>query len=181
MRPWVVYTLGLCQMALGLPQSASVSFERVRKAAPDFAEVYRDLAAAYLQSSNIKRALAVLGEGERRWPGDSQFPNAAGVLHTGRGSTDAAIAAFSRAVKIAPDDALGYLNLGLACQLRLEESRRVVGKMRNMEGRWITEARDRRAAARNFQRAIALGGPYAAQAAEALRRLNSSEELVPRR
>lgn len=164
-RPWAIYALGFTQAALGAPADAVQSWERVRAAAPDFFEVYMDLADTYLQLSQPARSLEVLRDAERRWPGSAEVHNAIGVLHVRRSALDDAIAAFTKATAAAPDDALGWFNLGRAYDMRYLRGRRFVTSQR----RWVAPEGDRRKAAEAYRRSIALGGPYAVRAQDALR------------
>jgi VWFA-related protein len=166
-RPWVLYTLGLSQAALGRAREAAASWERVREAAPDFSAVYIDLADTYVQLSDATRALDVLRDAERRWPRDPDVHNAIGVIHVRRGALDDAIEAFSRAAAAAPSEPLAYFNLGRAYELRFARGQRFVSSQR----RWTSSDEDRRKAAEAYGKYLAIGGPYATQAAEALGRL----------
>jgi len=166
-KPWVLYVLGFSQVALGRPVDAAASWERVRQAAPEFLPVYIDLADTYVQLSDTTKALTVLREAEARWPDDDEVLNAIGVIHVRRGALDEAIDAFKKTVASAPNEALGYLNLGRAYERRYARGRRWVASQR----RWVAPEDDRRRAAEAFERCVKLGGPYAAQAAEALSRL----------
>lgn len=166
-RPWVLYVLGFCHVALGRPAEAAAAWERVRRTTPEFDAVYIDLADAYVQLSDTAKALAVLREAETRWPLNPDVHNAIGVIHVRRDALDQAIAAFAKATTVAPTDPLGYFNLARAYQLRFGRSRRYVSSQR----RWIADDDDRRRAIEAYQRTVTLGGPYAAQAAEAIKRL----------
>jgi VWFA-related protein len=170
-RPWILYALGLSQVALGRPADAVVSWEHVRQQAPEFDAVYMDLADAYVQLGQISPALAVLRDAEKRWPQEADVHNAIGVIHVRRGAIDEAIAAFTRAAEAAPGEALGHLNLGRAYELRYERGRRYVTSQR----RWVAPDDDRRQARKAYERCVALGGPYAAHAADALSRLDWSK------
>jgi VWFA-related protein len=170
-RPWVLYALGFSQVALGRPADAVASWERVRSAAPEFQDVYVDLADAYVQLSDTTKALAVLREAGNRWPESDEVHNAIGVIHVRRGAIDEAIVSFDKAVKAAPGEALGYLNLGRAYELRYARGRRWVASQR----RWVAPEDDRQRAAESYQQCVRLGGPYAAQASEALSRLEWSK------
>ena len=64
-----------------------------------------------------------------------------------------------------------HLNLGRAYELRFHRGRRYVTSQR----RWVAPEGDRQKAAEAFQRCIALGGPYAQQAREALSLLEWSK------
>jgi VWFA-related protein len=166
-RPWVLYTLGLSQMALGRTQDAATSWEQVRSAAPDFAPVYIDLAETYIQLSDVTRALAVLRDAEKRWPRDPDPHNAVGVIHVRRGALDEAIEAFSKAAAAAPGEPLAYFNLGRAYELRFARGQRYVSSQR----RWTASEDDRKKAAESYQQYVRLGGPYVRLATEALSRL----------
>lgn len=174
-RPWVWYTLGLSQFALGRARDAATSWERVRAAAPGFEAVYMDLADAYIQLSEQSNALAILREAEKRWPADPDVHNAIGVIHVSRGALDRAIEAFSHAAKSAPEDPLAYFNLGRAYELRYHRSRRFVSSIRGSTDRWVADEKDRQAAIENYEKHVKMGGPHAAQAAEAISMLQWSK------
>ncbi len=89
-----------------------------------------------------------------------------------RDALDQAITAFTKAVTAAPDEAVTHLNLGRAYELRYARELRFVSSQR----RWVAPEEDRRKAAASYQRCVALGGPYAAQAAEAISRLAWSKQ-----
>ena len=166
-RPWVLYTLGLSQAALGRAREAAASWERVRLAAPEFNAVYIDLADTYVQLSEVSRALDILREAEKRWPRDPDIHNAVGVIHVARGALDEAIEAFSRAAASAPAEPLAYFNLGRAYELRYARGQRYVSSQR----RWTSDDEDRRKAAESYEKYLEIGGPYATHAAEAISRL----------
>lgn len=171
-RPWVLYALGLSQAGLGRPVDAAASWERVRQAVPEFGPVYIDLADTYAQLSELTKALAVLRDAEKRWPADPDIHNGIGVIYVRRGALDDAIAAFATAAKAAPDDALTFLNLARAYELRFARGQRYVSSQR----RWVAPDEDRRKARENYERCMQLGGPYAKQAAEAIARLEWSKK-----
>lgn len=166
-RPWVLYVLGLTQAALGRRREATESWERVRQLAPDFTQVYIDLAAHYAATADLTKGLAVLREAERRWPADTAVHNGIGVIHVRRGALDEAIEAFLRAARAEPGEALTHLNLGRAYELKYARSRRYVTSQR----RWTSDEPLRRQAIESYARCVGLGGPYATAAGEALRRL----------
>jgi tetratricopeptide (TPR) repeat protein len=166
-RPWVLYALGLSQVALGRPAEAIGSWERVRRAVPEFEPVYSDLADTYLQVADLTSALAVLRDAEKRWPKDQEIQNAVGVIHFRRGALDDAIATFTRATEIAPDDALGYFNLARAYEMRFLRGQRYVSSQR----RWVSADEDRQKAEENYRHTVKLGGPFAEHAAEGFSRL----------
>jgi tetratricopeptide (TPR) repeat protein len=160
----VFYAFGLSQIAQGRTVDAVAAWERVREQAPQFNAVYIDLADAYLQLSDLTKALNVLRAGSARWPSDPEFHNAIGVIHVRRGALDDGIAAFSKAAESAPDQPLAYFNLGCAYQMRHNRDTRYVSSQR----RWIAPEDDRRKAIEYYQRYLQLGGPYASQANEAI-------------
>lgn len=166
-RPWVLYALGLSQAALDRPREAIESWERVRRAAPDFQPVYNDLAATYSHLSELTSALTVLRDAQRRWPADPEVNNAIGVIHVRRGALDEAIAAFVKAVETGPQEALTYYNLGRAYELRYERSRRYVKSQR----RWVADEDDRRKAVEHYSRHVEMKGTHQQAASEALQRL----------
>ena len=163
-RPWVVYALGLSQFALRRFSEAAQAWERVRLEVPEFEPIYFSLADAYGLQHEEGTALKVLREAERRWPADAEVANAIGVIQIRRGALDAAVESFERATTIAPQDGLGYFNLTRAHQMRLLKSQRYDRQMQ----KWIGGDEDRRRAVANFQKYLALGGPYDRQAQEAL-------------
>jgi VWFA-related protein len=163
-RPWVVYALGLSQFALRRFPEAAAAWERVRREVPEFEPIYFSLADAYGLQHEEATALKVLREAERRWTEDAEVANAIGVLQIRRGALDAAVESFERATRIAPADALGYFNLARTHQMRLLKSQRYDPQMQ----KWIGGDEDRRRAIAGFQKYLALGGPYASQAREAL-------------
>lgn len=167
-RPWVVYALGLSQFALRRFPDAAQSWERVRLEVPEFESIYFSLADAYSLQHEEGTSLKVLREAERRWPADAEVANAIGVIQIRRGALDAAVESFERATTIAPQDALGYFNLARTHQMRLLKSQRYDRQMQ----KWIGGDEDRRRAIANFQKYLALGGPYERQAQEALASLS---------
>jgi tetratricopeptide (TPR) repeat protein len=171
-QPWVLYALGLSQLALARPAAAVVSWERVRRAVPEFEAVYIDLADAYIQQSDLTKALAVLRDAEKRWPKDAEIHNAIGVIHYRRGALDEAISAFTRATEVAPDDALAYFNLGRTYEMRFARGQRYVSSQKQ----WVSPQEDLKKAEQHYERCVKLGGPYAAQAAEGISRLQWSKK-----
>jgi Flp pilus assembly protein TadD len=166
-RPWVLYVLGLSHAALNQPRDAIAAWERVRAAAPEFPPIYMDLAATYGHIGELTSALAVLRDAESRWPDDADVLNAVGVILVRRGVLDDAITAFVKAAAAAPEDPVAYLNLGRAYEMRYIRGRRYVESQR----RWVAPEGDRQKAIQHFERYIALKGPYADQATEAITRL----------
>jgi len=169
--PWVHYALGQAAFATGGFAQAAVAWERVRTAAPDFRPVYFDLVDVYLQLGQSVRAVRVLEEAARRWPDDTDVLNATGVIHLARGSVEAAVGAFERAVAARPDEALGHYNLARAYEIRFVRSARFVRTTRQ----WYRDENTLRLAATHYRRHIELGGAFAPQAQEGLARL----EWVP--
>jgi VWFA-related protein len=163
-RPWVVYALGLSQFALRRFPDAARSWERVRLEVPEFEPIYFSLADAYSLQHEEGTALKVLREAERQWPADAEVANAIGVIQVRRGALDAAVESFEHATTIAPQDGLGYFNLARTHQMRLLKSQRYDRQLQ----KWIGGDEDRRRAIANFEKYLALGGPYERQAREAL-------------
>lgn len=171
-RPWVWYALGFAEMARGRPRESAEAWERVRASVPEFKPVYFDLADAFLRQRRSADALRVLEDADRRWPGDVDVLNALGAIHVGRGSIDAGITWFERALAANADDAMTHFNLGKSFELRYVRSARFVRATRQ----WYRDAKARERAAVHYERHIALGGTLAAEARDGLRRL----EWAPR-
>lgn len=163
-RPWVRYALGFAHAARGEWNAAVQAWQQVRTDVPEYQETYFDLADAYLQLGDAGAALAVLRDAEKRWPADAEVYNALGVVQVSRGALDDAVETFEKAVRSAPNDSLGYFNLGRAYSMRYFKSQRYSGSRRT----WVANSRDRDLAAAQFQKYLALGGPYKQQAEEAL-------------
>lgn len=166
-RPWVLYVLGLSHAALSQHRDAIAAWERVRAAAPEFSPISLDLAATYGHLGELTSALAVLRDAEARWPDDADILNAVGVILIRRGVLDDAIKAFEKAAVSAPEDPAAYLHLGRAYEMRYVRGRRYVESRQ----RWVAPEGDRQKAIQHFERYIALKGPYADQATEAISRL----------
>jgi VWFA-related protein len=171
-QPWVLYALGFSQMALAKPADAVGSWERVRRAAPEFENVYIDLADAYIQLSDLTNALAVLRDAEKRWPRDDEIHNAIGVIHFRRGALDDAIEAFTKATVAAPDEGLGYFNLGRTYEMRFARGVRYVSSQK----RWVAPQDDLLKAEEHYERCVKLGGPWAEQAREGIGRVQWSKK-----
>jgi tetratricopeptide (TPR) repeat protein len=171
-QPWVLYALGMSHLALARPADAAASWERVRKAVPEFENVYIDLADAYIQMSDLSSALAILRDAETRWPKDDEIHNAIGVIHYRRGALDDAIEAFTRATDVAPKDALGYFNLGRTYEMRFARGQRYVSSQK----RWVSPQEDLEKAEKYYEACARLGGPYAEQAREGINRLQWSKK-----
>lgn len=171
-RPWVLYALGMSQAALGQAANAIASWERVRRAAPDFQPVYMDLADTYAAMSDLTAALVVVREAEKRWPASADVHSAIGVIHVRRGALDEGIAALIEATQLAPDDGLAHLNLGRAYALRFQRGRRYVTSQR----RWVAPEEDRVKAIEALGHCVTIGGPYATRAKEELTFLEWSKQ-----
>ena len=169
-RPWVVYALRLSHFALRRYPDAAQAWERVRREVPEFEPIYFSLADTYGLQHEEGTALKVLREAEWRWPADAELANAIGVIQIRRGALDAAIESFERATTVAPDDGLGYFNLGSIHQMRLLKSQRYDRQMQ----KWIGGDGDRRRAIATFTEYLQIGGPYERQAREALAALGWS-------
>jgi tetratricopeptide (TPR) repeat protein len=172
---WVHYALGYALLAQGQRQEAEQSWQKVRGLAPEFQAVYFDLADVRVQLGDDAGAVAVLREAEKRWPADPDVYNALGVVQVRRGALDAAVESFEKAVAIAPAEPLGHFNLGRAYQMRYLKSVRYVATVR----RWVGNERDRDRAAEQFERYLAIGGPYEQQAREAIASLSWRMPLNP--
>lgn len=170
-RPWVLYALGMSQAALGQPQAAIASWERVRRAVPDFQPVYMDLADAYAAMADLTSALATVRQAEARWPDSADVHSAIGVILVRRGALDDGIRSLIKTAALNPRDDLAYLNLGRAYALRYQRNRRYV----TSQQRWVAPEGDRTKAIEALQRAVQLGGPYAARAKEELTLLEWSQ------
>jgi VWFA-related protein len=170
-RPWVLYALGMSQAGLGQAANAIASWERVRKAVPDFEPVYMDLADTYAAMADLTSALAIVREAEKRWPSSADVHSAIGVIHVRRGALDEGIAALTKVTELAPDDGLAQLNLGRAYALRFQRGRRYVTSQR----RWVAPEEDRRKAIEAFRQSVKIGGPYAQRANEELTLLEWSK------
>jgi VWFA-related protein len=171
-RPWVLYALGMSHAALGHAAESVAAWERVRQAAPDFEPVYLDLADSYAEAGDLTRALTTLRNAETRWPRSADVQSAIGVIHVRRGAVDAGITALKKVADAKPDDPLAHLNLGRAYELRYHRGRHYVASQR----RWVAPEEDRTKAAEAYQRCIALGGPYARKAADALSTLEWNKD-----
>jgi tetratricopeptide (TPR) repeat protein len=108
--------------------------------------------------------LKVLREAQRRWPEDPEVYDAIGVIQIKRGALDAAVDSFDQATKVAATDALGWFNLGRALQMRWVKSQRYDRESQ----RWIGPGDDRKRAVDAYQKCLDIGGPYDAQARQAL-------------
>jgi len=166
--PWIHYARGLAEFALGRFEVAATSWELVRRTLPDYEPVYFDLTDAYLSLDRTGDARDVLRDAVERWPGDPEVHNAMGVVLFGRQELDDAIAAFQHAIEAAPDDGLGYFNLGRAYQARMMRWR--ANRTVRMASAVDTLAeRDRQHAVEALTRALELGGSFDWEAREALR------------
>ncbi len=163
-RPWVHYALGLSLFAQQRYKDAAVSWERVMKDVPEFEPIYFSLADAYGLQHDETSAIKVLREAERRWPNDPEVHDAIGVIQVKRGAIDAAIDSFETATKAAPSEALGYFNLGRTLQMRWLKAQRYD----RQREQWVGPDDDRKRAAAAYERYLAIGGPYEAQAKQAL-------------
>jgi VWFA-related protein len=163
---WVDYALGLAEFALDHFDAATAAWERVRARKPDFEPVYFDLADAYRRLDRSDDVLAILRETAHRWPADPDAHNAVGVVLLRRGAIDDAIDAFNKAASAAPSDSIAYFNLGRAYQFRYQRMLSTVGQ-KGEAGRSVAD-RDRQSALENYKKHVALGGPLADQAREAI-------------
>lgn len=116
--PWVHYVLGWAAFAEGDVGMSRVQWVRVRDAVPGFEPVYLNLADCYLREQRPTDALHVLQQAEQRWPESSELLSAEGVVLTSIGRLDDALATFTRAVAVAPEDESSHFNLARASELR---------------------------------------------------------------
>jgi VWFA-related protein len=163
---WVDYALGLAEFALDHFDAAVTAWQRVRGQKPDFEPVYFDLADAYRRLNRSDDILAVLRDAAQRWPADPDTHNAVGVVLVRRGALDDAIDAFNKAASAAPSDSIAYFNLGRAYQMRYGRMLSTIGQ-KGEAGRSVAD-RDRQSALENYKKHVALGGPLADQAREAI-------------
>jgi VWFA-related protein len=166
-HPWVHYALGLAHLALQQYPDAVTQWEQVRRDAPDFEPVYFNLADGYMLQKDEATALKVLRDAEQRWPKDAEIFNAMGVLQIRRGALDSAIESFEKATRVAPDDGLGYFNLGRGYQMRAVKFQR----FDSARERWVGGESDTKKAQAAYQKYIQIGGPFVQQAKEALQAL----------
>jgi hypothetical protein len=87
-----------------------------------------------------------------------------GVLQIRRGTLDSAIESFSHATTVAPQDGLGFFNLGRAYQMRALKFQRYD----SARERWVGGESDTEKAQAAYEKYIQIGGPYVQQAKEAL-------------
>jgi VWFA-related protein len=165
--PWIAYAAGHAQYALGDYPKAVTAWERVVAAAPDFEPAYLDLADAYLQQESFDSATRILRRAAERWPADGEIFLALGVVEAWRGTLDAAVGLFEKAIALSPDNASAHFNLGKALELRYYGSRRYVEEQRQ----WVANEADRKSAAAAYERCVAIGGLFAEEAREGLARL----------
>jgi VWFA-related protein len=168
--PWVHYVLGWSELALGRAAPASANWEKVRVAVPQFEAVYFDLADAYQRQGELAKAVAVMRDAEGRWPRDVEVYSALGVIQLARGAVDDAVGTFTKAVSIAPTDANACYNLAKTYEVRSVRAERM-RKVGPGSGAGATALDDRSQAVAYYQKVVALGGPLAEQAKEALKRL----------
>jgi VWFA-related protein len=166
-RPWVHYALGYSELALRHPDKAAHAWETVRSAVPEFRAVYLDLADAYVEMQNFGRALDILRLADARWPSDVDVLNATGVIQVRRDALNDAINTFKKATESKPDDGLGFFNLGRTYELRYLKTRRYS----QTEARWLSNPADIKNAMASYEQYLKAGGPYEAQAREAILRL----------
>src|SRR5207244_1613685 len=79
-----------------------------------------------------------------------------GVVQVWRGALDDAIRSFETAIALAPDESVGFFNLGKALELRYRASRRYVQQLRS----WVANETDRKDAIANYERHLSKSGPF---------------------
>ena len=165
--PWIPYAVGHAHFVLGDFGMAAASWERVVKAAPDFAPAYLDLADAHLQQEAFDSARRVLNQAAERWPANGEIFLSLGVVEAWQGTLDEAVVLFEKAITLSPNNASAHFNLGKALELRYYGSRRYVEEQRQ----WVANEADRTKAAAAYERCVAIGGMFAEEAREGLARL----------
>ena len=116
---WAEYALGLAEFTLQHAQAAATAWQRVRAGRADLRAGATSISPTPTCNSAARATRSrCLRDAARRWPKDSETHNAVGVVLVSRGAVDDAIDSFERAVNVAPDDGLGYYNLGRAYHLR---------------------------------------------------------------
>jgi VWFA-related protein len=163
-RPWVHYALGLSEFAQQHYKEATAAWERVLRDAPEFQAIYFNLADVYGLQKDEGAAIKVLRDAQRRWPADPEVYDAIGVMQMKRGAIDAAIDSFDAATKAAPQEALGWFNLGRTLQMRWLKAQRYD---RERE-RWVGPDDDRKRAAAAYQKCLDIGSRYDQQARQGL-------------
>ncbi len=161
---WVHYAFGYSELGLRHANRAAQEWEKVRELVPEFKPVYLDLADAYVQLDSYGRALDVLKVAAARWPTDIDVLNAMGTIQVRRGALGDAIRTFAAAIAANPGDGLAYFNLARTHELRYYKLRRYS----SVEGRWLGNRADVKAAIANYEGYLKLGGPYVAKARQAL-------------
>ena len=163
--PWIHYALGQSEFALQRHDAAVKAWEIVRAKLPEYEAVYFDLADGYLQLDRSGDAIAVLRDGQKRWPKDPEMHNALGVILARRRALDEAIGSFERAIAVAPADGLGYFNLGRAHHLRYLQRLSTAGA--TTAARNLADG-DRQRALNAYKKYLAIGGSFDQQAREAV-------------
>lgn len=166
--PWVHYALGWSQYAEGEYPAAGVQWEQVRAVVPAFEPVYFDLADSYLQQREFGKAVSVLRDAQGRWPKDVEVYNALGVIQTGRGALNEAIATFEQAVAVNAEDSTACYNLARTLELRYH---RTEIQRRSAQAGLPAVLSDRDRAIEFYLKTVALGGPQKEAAETALKRL----------
>lgn len=167
--PSVRYVLGWSRYALGDYAGAVEQWEAVRSSTPGFEPVYHDLADGYVQQREYGRAVSVLREAVKGWPGDVEVYNALGVVQAARGAADDAIATFEQAVAVAPADETANYNLAKTLELRFVRRQRERGTSSSLNAASV--AMDGERALEHYRRTASLKGPLAERAEEGIARL----------
>ena len=163
--PWIHYALGQSEFALQHYDAAVKAWEIVRAKLPEYEAVYFDLADGYLQLDRSGDAIAVLRDGQKRWPKDPEMHNALGVILARRRALDEAIESFERAIAVAPTDGLGYFNLGRGHHLRYLQRLSTAGV--TTAARNLADG-DRQRALNAYKKYLTIGGSFEQQAREAI-------------
>jgi VWFA-related protein len=170
--PWIHYALGWSQYAEAEYPAAGVQWEHVREQVPEFEPVYFALADSYLQQREFGKAVTVLRDAQGRWPKDVEVYNALGVIQTGRGALNEAIATFEQAVAVNMKDPTACYNLARTLELR---HHRLLTQRRSTQAGLPVVFPDRDRAIEYYLKTVALGGPLKEAAEAALERLRRPE------
>ncbi len=164
--PWAHYVLGWADFAEGEFAAAASAWEHVAQAVPDYEPTYFNLADAYLHLHEGAHALATVRLAAARWPGDLDLLNALGVIQISMGALDDAIATFDRGLVLNPSDPVTHFNSATASEVQY---------VRAVQRGQPPHDADRQRAIASYRRVVAAGGDLAAQAGDALRRLEPLE------
>jgi Flp pilus assembly protein TadD len=133
--PWVNNLYGLVLMKRDQHREAVRYFERARELAPAEADIYRNLAQAFLELSQPQRALEIITAGIAAAGEQGALLNQRGTILVALGDLPRAVQEYERALRMEPQDR-GIMENCAACCLELDMIFRVeelLGKL--LEGR----------------------------------------------